>query len=443
VKTGKPVVVLARRLKAKKEFRLFRFGANPSTKGVFKLSKESAAELMETYQRRALKVTFDYDHFALKGTSPQDGKSAGKCDLELRDDGIYCTNIEWTPAAREEIEDGEWVYFSPAFETDTKTQEIVELINVALTNIPAMDAIETVAANRRTREAQTMKHQIADHLASYLKGGKSFADLSKACGIHADRLKALHDGDGDAPAQEELKALGKHMSLSPESMKAMGVAEGPPVKASAVDGQDVDKTEGDGDDEVEHEDLEGAKPNMLRRNSEVAKMLTVLTGTSDSTKQMARLKAMRVKSDQYDEDHETVVALKQEREAEKLNLLIEKGKAEGKLTPGTAKYWLSRSYDEFEEFLSVAPVVLNTRSVVEVKTKDGKETAMLSREQEEVARHCGIDNEEMVEAIKMTDQDQAAEVRKQRAKMMKMFKDQDRDPVLGVVATRKQTGLRT
>lgn len=498
--TGKPIVVLGRKLRAKREFRLFKFGDNPTVKGTFRLTQESAAELMATYAKRGLKVTFDYDHYALKGSRPQDGKSAGKCDLELREDGLYCTNIEWTPTAQKEIEDGEWVYFSPAFESTSKTKEICELINVALTNVPAMDGIEAIAASRqavacvikreggkyvlydssgkkklgehateaeakaqesavnisKAREAghpipkaSTEMHPVVKKLKEHMaKSGKDLGHAAGATGIHLDRMKALHD-DGEAPSPGEVKALGQYMSLSAEELKAIGGGEEDepgrvrpePTKASALDGQEVDKMKGDGDDDVEHEDLAGPAPTMANR--EMSRALTLLTGTADPKKQQARLQAMRTKADQYDEDHKTVVALKQEREAEKLNALIEKGKADGKLTPSSLGYWRKRGAEELEEYLAIAPVVLNTRSqTIEVKSADGKETAMLTREEAEVARHCGIDESEMVEAKKLVESDMGAEIKKQRFAMTKMYKQQDKEPVRGVIATRKEFGVQ-
>jgi phage I-like protein len=400
---GQPIVVLARKLKAKKEFRLFKIGPNPSTKGTYRLSRDSAMRLMELYRGRGLKITFDYDHAAVqKDMRPGDGKAAGKCDLELRADGIYCVNIEYTPTALKGVEEGEWIYFSPAFIPNEETKEIEELINVALTNIPALDGIEALAASRKNdKESTAMKHPISAHLQKFVSGGGKLDDVAKGTGIHVDRMKELHDGMGDSPAGEELKAMAKHMKFTPAQCKELSVPEpytddkGKEETASAMDGQDVEDMEGEGDDDED----EVAPAKASRRGTEAIQLMTLLTGTADPKKQKAKILAMRSKAEQYDSDHETVVALRAEREAEKRARLIEKGKAEGKLTPSSLKYWSKRPCDEIEEFLKVAPRVLATRSgSAEQVEHDDRNLETLTREDLEAARIFGVSPENFAKA---------------------------------------------
>jgi phage I-like protein len=460
---GKPVVCAARRLKAKKEFRLFRFGNNPSTKGTYKLTPESAKLLMSTYRERGLKVTFDYDHHGvkpLKDARPEDGKAAGRCDLELRDDGIWCVNCEWTPAALKGIQEGEWIYFSPAFLPNEETKEILELINVALTNIPALDGIEPLAANRAgesgavhtltsTAKETPVAHPIAEHLKKFVSGGKTLADCAKATGIHADRMKELHDGAGAAPSQEEMKAVGKALSLGADAMKAMGVKEdysganGETETASAIDGQDVDTTGGDDDDDAE--DVVKGK-----RATEAIEMLALITGTSDPVKQKARAKAMQEKARMADEDHATIVALKAERAAERRELLMKRGKDEGKLTPKLVKHFSTRPPDELEEFLKIAPIAMNVRSVqaTETETEDDA-VAGLTREDEEVARLCHMSREDFAKAKKAAGpmlptaevRERASAIQASRAALMSGYEKMANEEPKGVVAMKKSGNI--
>lgn len=96
-------------------------------------------------------IVVDYDHqsvFAARdgvgGTAPAAGWVK---DLEARNDGIY-GRIEWTPAARAAITAGEYRYLSPVLPKRGADGRISMILNVALTNSPALD-MEAVAASAR------------------------------------------------------------------------------------------------------------------------------------------------------------------------------------------------------------------------------------------------------------------------------------------------------
>ncbi len=128
------------------EFRIFAYGVNTSDKGDFVFDEKAAREVMAAFSKKGSALTMDYEHQALnssinghpapnscKGWTPAIRQNAeGKPEL-------WATNVQWTERAAGMISTGEYNHFSPAFEADPKSMRIERIINMALTNIPALD----------------------------------------------------------------------------------------------------------------------------------------------------------------------------------------------------------------------------------------------------------------------------------------------------------------
>lgn len=118
------------------EIRIFKWGANPTTKGVKYLNPEGARALMARYRERGVVKCFDYFHATYDPMATGEAKkAAGQFRPELRHDGLWLADIQWTPKAAQAIRDGEWPYVSPAIIT-TKTGEIIDLRNTGLVTDP-------------------------------------------------------------------------------------------------------------------------------------------------------------------------------------------------------------------------------------------------------------------------------------------------------------------
>lgn len=130
-------ISLSSKKTAPKNIRLFKFGENETTKGTFLLTEESSQSCIEAFKVYGNKLNIDYNHQQLSDmVTPEQGISAGTYDLEIKKDGLYAVNILWTARAKQQILDREYLYISPAFLTNDNN-EIVEIINFALTNLPA------------------------------------------------------------------------------------------------------------------------------------------------------------------------------------------------------------------------------------------------------------------------------------------------------------------
>lgn len=129
-----------------KEFRIFRSGTNETTKGVFVFDEQSQKSVIAGFTRHGADVPIDYEHKMLDWLAPaSDMVAAGWFTPTVRDGDLWASNVRWTTKASSHLREGEWRYMSPAFTTG-EDGRILELINVALTNLPATHQLEALVA---------------------------------------------------------------------------------------------------------------------------------------------------------------------------------------------------------------------------------------------------------------------------------------------------------
>lgn len=142
------------------EFRIFPFDYVDTSKGVFLFDPQAAASVLERWREYGNRLSIDYEHQALEPVTNGPVPAAGWFDLEVREDGLWAVNVEWTERAKALLAGREYRYFSPAFYTDEKGR-IVELINLALTNIPATKRMQPLVARnddqRRYKMTEIMR----------------------------------------------------------------------------------------------------------------------------------------------------------------------------------------------------------------------------------------------------------------------------------------------
>lgn len=133
------------------EFRVFRAGVIETTKGLFKFSPESCARVLSAAAKWANEFPIDYEHASLGAQWAPDpaeaGKAAGWFRPAERDGELWATGVTWTARAAEKLRAREYRYMSPTFTAD-EDGSISELINVALTNLPATHGLDPLVASR-------------------------------------------------------------------------------------------------------------------------------------------------------------------------------------------------------------------------------------------------------------------------------------------------------
>ena len=126
----------------RKLVKLLPLGLVHSTKGDFLVDGESFQSIQNTFLRRKLEIPIDYEHQTLKDVQ---APAAGWIkDFVLKDDGIYGA-VDWTERAAQYLKNKEYRYISPVINIRKEDRKVMGLHSAALTNTPAIDAMDTIA----------------------------------------------------------------------------------------------------------------------------------------------------------------------------------------------------------------------------------------------------------------------------------------------------------
>lgn len=219
-------------LTAGNEIQLFPAGefraADGRPKGLssWRIDATLAAALIAEVDARTNDLVLDYEHQTmLTAENGQPAPAAGWFkSLEWRaGDGLYAIDVRWTERATAMIEAGEYRYISPVFAYDKKTGAVLRLVNAALTNNPALDGMDAVAASFLAQESppQESLTMDIDELLNQLRWMLNLPALATAEEITAELQKAISvikagQADAAAAANFSLAALlaGKDAEIS-------------------------------------------------------------------------------------------------------------------------------------------------------------------------------------------------------------------------------------
>lgn len=225
-------------------FLIWKDGMNVTDHGPTVFSKRSAKLLLEEQELRGNRYSMDVNHLSLNPDAPiANQRAVGFFSLEVRDGGLWAVDCEWTDTVVAGLtkKPPEWKYFSPAYDVDKETDEVVSFLNCALTNNPATHHV-TALATRGAGIPKLMKY--ADAMAAMAGDDED----KKAAAIAA--IKAAFGEDEDAPKSEKKDSADD----APESKKD---ADAPPKSSddSAGDGSEGEpKEKKDGEDDADKKD---------------------------------------------------------------------------------------------------------------------------------------------------------------------------------------------
>ena len=104
---------------------------------------ESLAAMVKAFRSRGVDVVIDYEHQSLQG---RQAPAAGWVkDLEAREDGLWA-RVEWTSQARDYLHNREYRYFSPVLKLNPESRKPEALMQVGLTNVPAIKRLPPLVA---------------------------------------------------------------------------------------------------------------------------------------------------------------------------------------------------------------------------------------------------------------------------------------------------------
>ncbi len=136
------------------DVRLFRAGVNKTTKGIFNFSSDAADAVIAKCVEYANDYCFDWAHSMLGAKYAPDPRKAAaaagyfKPAIKLDAMGgkeLWATKCDWTPDGADDLKNRRVRYPSPTFWT-TEDGTITELVNVALTSIPATHGADPLMA---------------------------------------------------------------------------------------------------------------------------------------------------------------------------------------------------------------------------------------------------------------------------------------------------------
>ena len=114
----------------------------------FKLDETIAHGVIAKMAARKNDTLIDYEHQSLYASdNGQPVIAAGWFhEMDFRADGLWAINVRWTETAKRRIAEKEYRYVSAVFAYDEKTGAVADVISIALTNTPALDGLQSLAA---------------------------------------------------------------------------------------------------------------------------------------------------------------------------------------------------------------------------------------------------------------------------------------------------------
>lgn len=191
----------------------------PTECAAWLMTREIAERLIAAADSRETPYVLDYEHQTLR--SAKNGLPAPAAaffkKLEWREgEGLFAVDVEWTTAAADMVAAKAYRFISPVFSYD-KTGQVLEILNAALTNTPAVDGMEEVLlaaasmmATHLTTEGNTeMDEEFLNELLSNLRWMLNLPTASTKDEILAELKKiiSLLSNGQDATAAASVSLL--------------------------------------------------------------------------------------------------------------------------------------------------------------------------------------------------------------------------------------------
>lgn len=380
-------------------WRLLKMGDNPlnynGRNHVLRLTPEAAESAIRYFRTKGQKIPLDSRHFVfylaeklrvdeaeVSNLMPDQPGTFGFGDLDSRPDGLWITNIEYVPLGRELMREKIFRYFSPGLrgldpETmapHTGEEDPFRITSCALENEPALNDITSLAASANDSDCRVTLAAVSKSIRR-LRMDKLEQALAKLLGRSSVAL-AANDAAAAGEIAAALEELGKLLATVREGLKLPKDAV-PDAIATALAGslEKLDATEG----------LLGKIKQSLGLPADASESAVegAVAGVKSGSEQTAALSARLRK-------------IEEEKEADTVAKLIERGMAEGKLTEAQADGWAkSQTSAALAAFLAAAPVVVPLDKLPQLAERTG---APLSANAQTIFNNLGLSTEEKEKA---------------------------------------------
>ena len=184
----------------------------------FSTDARALAEVQTAWRDRGIDMVIDYEHQTMMGI---EAPAAGWIkELDARHDGLWA-RVDWTQNAYERIMNREYRYISPVVELD-ENRNLTGLLNVALTNYPAINNLDPLTLKKqeeaaRTKEKDRMKGKLLEIL-----GLKTETDETEILSLVESGhnafgfLEDLGEVLGVKPSASEIKGAVMALKTSPD-----------------------------------------------------------------------------------------------------------------------------------------------------------------------------------------------------------------------------------
>lgn len=285
---------------------------------------------------------FDYEHQSLQAATngkPAPRSGSGTQFEWVHDDGLYITDVTWTPAATQSILDGEYAYVSPVLFFDPDTGVVLDVFNAALVHTPALTelaGLQVTAAELSARlhepatqlfletHSMTLLEQLIAKLG--LPAGTTEAAALGAVATLGDKLNAVGTALGLDAAKADAPALTAALSAATNG-QAVAVALGAALQLPA--------------------DALATPASATTAGVALAAKAAAAGGADAATQAIAGLSAQ-------------VAALSAANAQRELDEVIAGAKSAGKLVPAMEPWARTQSAAALSAFLANAPVIAPT-----------------------------------------------------------------------------------
>lgn len=334
---------------------LWRWGANPTAKGTFWLTKDSAKNIIDNFNQRGNPLVFDVDHKAFddKAEITQKVAAGFSASLSTDADGIWADNMVWTDLGYKLIKEGGYLFDSPVIISSAQNV-ITKLIAGSITNFPAKNNAQPLLFS--TGDVTTMDEELMSKV-------KPLREMQFALGAILNSLQKTMELYNSGDIDELCKSMGSQI---PDWSMAL---------SKFVDTVDPDGKTLPDDEETESEEEKKIEIEVPVQNTAKAdEVITLSSETVEVQEDVSVLKAsILALNDNNKILEESLNALRQEAETLKKQSKIDRGIIDHKIPVAEKEKFMSFSDAALDAYLQLKRPIINMFSEIsqpkeEIKT---------------------------------------------------------------------------